>query len=187
MLTAPAQTSTRFGSKRILSRRGAAEGYRRGRGFKRRGLLGAWRSLLGGVAKPDVPPAAPSAGSVSSCGSSAPGLAAPHFALFALSAAKVRQSRPHSSATMSKLARLEREEIMECQVMWEPDSKKDTQMDRFRAAVGTACGLALGKCGARARLVHPPHLPCHGPSRKLLPLGRTALGGSLLAVGISLY
>lgn len=45
---------------------------------------------------------------------------------------------------MSKLARLEREEIMECQVMWEPDSKKDTQMDRFRAAVGTACGLALG-------------------------------------------
>lgn len=50
---------------------------------------------------------------------------------------------------MSKLARLERDEIMECQVMWEPDSKKDTQMDRFRAAVGTACGLALGECGAR--------------------------------------
>lgn len=50
---------------------------------------------------------------------------------------------------MSKLARLEREEIMECQVMWEPDSKKDTQMDRFRAAVGTACSLALGECGAR--------------------------------------
>ncbi|XP_051017383.1 acetoacetyl-CoA synthetase [Acomys russatus] len=45
---------------------------------------------------------------------------------------------------MSKLARLGREEIMECQVMWEPDSKKDTQMDRFRAAVGAACGLALG-------------------------------------------
>lgn len=50
---------------------------------------------------------------------------------------------------MSKLARLEREEIMECQVMWEPDNKKDTQMDRFRAAVGAACGLALGECGAR--------------------------------------
>ncbi|XP_059105013.1 acetoacetyl-CoA synthetase isoform X2 [Peromyscus eremicus] len=45
---------------------------------------------------------------------------------------------------MSKLAQLGREEIMECQVMWEPDSKKDTQMDRFRAAVGAACGLALG-------------------------------------------
>uniref|UniRef100_A0A8B9X9I0 Acetoacetyl-CoA synthetase n=1 Tax=Bos mutus grunniens TaxID=30521 RepID=A0A8B9X9I0_BOSMU len=27
--------------------------------------------------------------------------------------------------------------------MWEPDSKKNTQMDRFRAAVGAACGLAL--------------------------------------------
>lgn len=50
---------------------------------------------------------------------------------------------------MSKLAQLGREEIMECQVMWEPDSKKDTQMDRFRAAVGAACGLALGECGAR--------------------------------------
>ncbi|KAM7331946.1 hypothetical protein ACRRTK_008654 [Alexandromys fortis] len=45
---------------------------------------------------------------------------------------------------MSKLAKLGREEIMECQVMWEPDSKKDTLMDRFRAAVGAACGLALG-------------------------------------------
>lgn len=50
---------------------------------------------------------------------------------------------------MSKLARLGRDEIMECQVMWEPDSKKDTQMDRFRTAVGAACGLALGECGAR--------------------------------------
>lgn len=57
--------------------------------------------------------------------------------------------RPRNSATMSKLAQLGREEIMECQVMWEPDSKKDTQMDRFRAAVGAACGLALGECGAR--------------------------------------
>lgn len=62
---------------------------------------------------------------------------------------KPRQPGRRSSATMSKLAGLEREEIMECQVMWEPDSKKDTQMDRFRAAVGTACGLALGECGAR--------------------------------------
>ncbi|XP_050002452.1 acetoacetyl-CoA synthetase isoform X2 [Alexandromys fortis] len=45
---------------------------------------------------------------------------------------------------MSKLAKLGREEIMECRVMWEPDSKKDTLMNRFRAAVGAACGLALG-------------------------------------------
>nr|XP_005329598.2 acetoacetyl-CoA synthetase [Ictidomys tridecemlineatus] len=44
---------------------------------------------------------------------------------------------------MSRQARPGREEIMECQVMWEPDSKRDTQMDRFRAAVGAACGLAL--------------------------------------------
>ncbi|KAM6156266.1 acetoacetyl-CoA synthetase isoform 2-T2 [Rhynchocyon petersi] len=45
---------------------------------------------------------------------------------------------------MSKEPRAVREEIMECQVMWEPDSKKNTQMDRFRAAAGAACGLALG-------------------------------------------
>ncbi|XP_055095040.1 acetoacetyl-CoA synthetase isoform X1 [Symphalangus syndactylus] len=44
---------------------------------------------------------------------------------------------------MSKEERPGREEILECQVMWEPDSKKNTQMDRFRAAVGAACGLAL--------------------------------------------
>ncbi|XP_027944828.1 acetoacetyl-CoA synthetase [Eumetopias jubatus] len=44
---------------------------------------------------------------------------------------------------MSKQPRSGREEILECQVMWEPDSKKNTQMDRFRAAVGAACGLAL--------------------------------------------
>ncbi|XP_042524891.1 acetoacetyl-CoA synthetase [Dipodomys spectabilis] len=44
---------------------------------------------------------------------------------------------------MSKQARAGREEIMECQVMWEPDSKKNTQMDRFRAAAAAACGLAL--------------------------------------------
>ncbi|XP_059532233.1 acetoacetyl-CoA synthetase isoform X1 [Myotis daubentonii] len=35
-------------------------------------------------------------------------------------------------------------EIVGCRVMWEPDSKKNTQMDRFRAAVGTSCGLVLG-------------------------------------------
>ncbi|XP_024112633.2 acetoacetyl-CoA synthetase isoform X2 [Pongo abelii] len=44
---------------------------------------------------------------------------------------------------MSKEESPGREEILECQVMWEPDSKKNTQMDRFRAAVGAACGLAL--------------------------------------------
>ncbi|XP_032166278.1 acetoacetyl-CoA synthetase [Mustela erminea] len=44
---------------------------------------------------------------------------------------------------MSKQPRAGREEILECQVMWEPDSKKNTQMDRFRAAVGAASGLAL--------------------------------------------
>uniref|UniRef100_A0A2K5RHC5 Acetoacetyl-CoA synthetase n=1 Tax=Cebus imitator TaxID=2715852 RepID=A0A2K5RHC5_CEBIM len=44
---------------------------------------------------------------------------------------------------MSKEERAGREEILECQVMWEPDSKKNTQMDRFRAAVSAACGLAL--------------------------------------------
>ncbi|XP_066870985.1 acetoacetyl-CoA synthetase isoform X4 [Kogia breviceps] len=44
---------------------------------------------------------------------------------------------------MSKEPRAGREEILECQVMWEPDSKKNTQMDRFRAVVGAAYGLAL--------------------------------------------
>ncbi|XP_058387224.1 acetoacetyl-CoA synthetase isoform X3 [Diceros bicornis minor] len=44
---------------------------------------------------------------------------------------------------MSKEPRPGRGEILESQVVWEPDSKKDTQMDRFRAAVGAACGLAL--------------------------------------------
>ncbi|XP_049554558.1 acetoacetyl-CoA synthetase isoform X3 [Orcinus orca] len=44
---------------------------------------------------------------------------------------------------MSKEPRGGREEILECQVMWEPDSKKNTQMDRFRAVVGAAYGLAL--------------------------------------------
>ncbi|XP_054568696.1 acetoacetyl-CoA synthetase isoform X2 [Eptesicus fuscus] len=35
-------------------------------------------------------------------------------------------------------------EIVGCRMMWEPDSKKNTQMDRFRAAVGASCGLVLG-------------------------------------------
>ncbi|XP_073078321.1 acetoacetyl-CoA synthetase isoform X2 [Manis javanica] len=44
---------------------------------------------------------------------------------------------------MSQELRAGRDEILECQVMWEPDSKKNTQMDRFRAAVDAACGTAL--------------------------------------------
>ncbi|XP_037367221.1 acetoacetyl-CoA synthetase isoform X1 [Talpa occidentalis] len=36
-----------------------------------------------------------------------------------------------------------REEILGSRAMWEPDSKRRAQMDRFRAAVGAACGLAL--------------------------------------------
>lgn len=44
---------------------------------------------------------------------------------------------------MSKQPRAVREEIAGSQVMWEPDGKKDSQMDRFRAAVRAACGLAL--------------------------------------------
>ncbi|XP_019504422.1 PREDICTED: acetoacetyl-CoA synthetase [Hipposideros armiger] len=48
---------------------------------------------------------------------------------------------------MSKEPRSGRGEILECQVMWEPDSKKNTLMDRFRAAVSAACGLALENYG----------------------------------------
>ncbi|XP_006874584.1 PREDICTED: acetoacetyl-CoA synthetase [Chrysochloris asiatica] len=44
---------------------------------------------------------------------------------------------------MAKEPLFVRDEIMECQVMWEPDSKRNTHMDRFRAAVSAACGLAL--------------------------------------------
>ncbi|XP_066227277.1 acetoacetyl-CoA synthetase isoform X1 [Saccopteryx leptura] len=45
---------------------------------------------------------------------------------------------------MSKELPARRDEILECQVMWEPDGKRNTHMDRFRAAVGASCGLALG-------------------------------------------
>nr|XP_051695505.1 translation initiation factor IF-2-like [Oryctolagus cuniculus] len=48
-----------------------------------------------------------------------------------------------AAAAMSKEPRAGREEIMECRVMWEPDSKRSTQMDRFRAVARAACGLAL--------------------------------------------
>lgn len=39
-------------------------------------------------------------------------------------------------------------EIMESQVMWEPDTKRNTHMDRFRAAVASSCGLRLGELWA---------------------------------------
>ncbi|KAM8818178.1 acetoacetyl-CoA synthetase isoform 1-T1 [Rhynchonycteris naso] len=45
---------------------------------------------------------------------------------------------------MSKELPARQDEILECQVMWEPDGKRNTHMDRFRAAVGASCGLALG-------------------------------------------
>ncbi|KAG8515003.1 Acetoacetyl-CoA synthetase, partial [Galemys pyrenaicus] len=51
---------------------------------------------------------------------------------------------PRPCAAAAAMSKAPREEILESQVMWEPDSKKNTQMDRFRAAVGAACGLALG-------------------------------------------
>ncbi|XP_054450284.1 acetoacetyl-CoA synthetase isoform X2 [Pteronotus mesoamericanus] len=44
---------------------------------------------------------------------------------------------------MSKEPRTGRDEILEGQVMWEPNSKKITLMDQFREAVGAAWGLAL--------------------------------------------
>lgn len=65
---------------------------------------------------------------------------------------------------MSKERPAGREEILECQVMWEPDSKKNTQMDRFRAAVSAACGLALGEC---ARGPGAPGALPRGPSDHL--------------------
>lgn len=48
--------------------------------------------------------------------------------------------RSVSAAAMSWEA-----EIMESQVMWEPDTKRNTHMDRFRAAVASSCGLRLGE------------------------------------------
>lgn len=47
------------------------------------------------------------------------------------------------AAAMSKEARAGHEEIMEAQVMWEPDGKRNAQMDRFRAAVRCGRGPAL--------------------------------------------
>lgn len=111
----------------------------------------AWRSLRGGVARPGSP-AGPRRRWLSLALSFVHVVPEPLGALRSaavLGSPSPARSQPRNSAAMSKLAQLGREEIMECQVMWEPDSKKDTQMDRFRAAVGAACGLALGECGAR--------------------------------------
>lgn len=55
-------------------------------------------------------------------------------------------------------------EIMESQVMWEPDTKRNTHMDRFRAAVASSCGLRLGE-----RWV--------GAGRRVLPGAVGARGG----------
>jgi hypothetical protein len=147
MLIAPAQARHSFWQQAHLLQA------RRGGGLQKRAwsqeawLSGGVAKAAGGVTRPDVPQAAPAL--VQSRAVVRRRTADPLHALRSPLSAKARQPRPRSSATMSKLARLEREEIMECQVMWEPDSKKDTQMDRFRAAVGTACGLALGEYGAR--------------------------------------
>lgn len=81
---------------------------------------------------------------------------------------------------MSKQPRAGGEEILECQVMWEPDGKKNTQMDRFREAVGAACGLALGECGRAARGL-PGH-PVPG-ARALQKPGSPSERGPLLGTG----
>lgn len=46
---------------------------------------------------------------------------------------------------MSKDTEAMREEIMESKVLWYPDSKKNTQMDRFRTQVNRDFGLNLGE------------------------------------------
>lgn len=64
-------------------------------------------------------------------------------------------------------------EIMESQVMWEPDTKRNTHMDRFRAAVASSCGIRLGerwagaggrfpglRWGCRGRQALPPRAGC---------------------------
>lgn len=55
------------------------------------------------------------------------------------------------AAAAAAAAAMSREpEIMESQVMWEPDTKRNTHMDRFRAAVASSCGLRLGERRAGA-------------------------------------
>lgn len=68
-------------------------------------------------------------------------------------------------------------EIMESQVMWEPDTKRNTHMDRFRAAVASSCGLRLGERRAGAAGRGGPsgsargRAPAAGAGGALLPRG----------------
>lgn len=64
--------------------------------------------------------------------------------------------RAASAAAMSKELRARQDEILGCHVMWEPDGKGNTQMDRFRAAVSAAHGLALGECARGPRAPATP-------------------------------
>lgn len=60
-------------------------------------------------------------------------------------------ARSLQSFAAAAAAAMSREpEIMESQVMWEPDTKRNTHMDRFRAAVASSCGLRLGERRAGA-------------------------------------
>lgn len=52
---------------------------------------------------------------------------------------------------------------MESQVMWEPDTKRNTHMDRFRAAVASSCGLRLGELWGDSR-------GCAGPGVGVRPI-----------------
>lgn len=83
-----------------------------------------------------------------------------------------RARRPPPPAAMSN-------EIVGSRVMWEPDSKKNTQMDRFRAAVGASCGLVLGECSRR-----PGGPPAQGPASwgPRRPLSRALLSEPPLVI-----
>lgn len=93
---------------------------------------------------------------------------------------------PRSAAAAAAMSR--EPEIMESQVMWEPDTKRNTHMDRFRAAVASSCGIRLGErwvgaggrspglcSGCRGRQALPPRAGCTvRPIR--VPLGSRGRG-----------
>lgn len=86
----------------------------------------------------------------------------------------------------SAAAAMSREpEIMESQVMWEPDTKRNTHMDRFRAAVASSCGLRLGERWAGAvrgrggLTVGPIRVPLGSRCRWAPPGAGGAAGGML--------
>lgn len=90
--------------------------------------------------------------------------------------------RPRADRIPALPAAMSREpEIMEARVMWEPDSKRNTHMDRFRAALACAYGLRLGERGGgrpgRAGAL-PPHriqmTPCRvwGHNRRRVDVAR---------------